>query len=45
MREVDITDDRFNDKANVYGDSPGRCVIHFEANELRIETKLKTYIM
>ena len=29
-------------KANVHGDPPGRCVIHFEANESKTEFKLRT---
>lgn len=33
-----------NEKANVHGDPPGRCVIHFEANELITETKLRIYM-
>jgi hypothetical protein len=31
-------------KANVHGGPPGRCVIHFEANEIKTETKLRTYM-
>lgn len=34
MREANSTY-RNKKKANVHGDSPGRCVIHFEANDVK----------
>ncbi len=36
--------DKINTEANVRGDSLGRCVIHFEANELKTEFKLRPYM-
>ena len=43
MREMSRAN-RTIEKANVHGDSPGRCVIHFEANESKTEYKLRTYM-